>query len=203
MAGHPAGPQPLEDLITAFARLPGIGRKTAQRLALYVLKSPADEARALAAAIRGAREDIGHCSRCFNLTERGHDLCHVCRDPNRDQGVICVVEEASDVLALERSELMRGTYHVLGGALSPLDGIGPDDLRIAELVARVQRDGVREVILAHNASAEGEATAEYIHQRLHGLTQVTRLARGLPAGSDLDLADRTTLAHALRGRTTF
>ena len=113
------------------------------------------------------------------------------------------VEEASDALALERSDLMRGTYHVLGGALSPLDGIGPADLRIDELVERVRRDGVREVILAHNASAEGEATAEYIHQRLDGLTTVTRLARGLPAGSDLDLADRTTLAHALQGRTTF
>ena len=197
------GPQPLEDLVTALARLPGIGRKTAQRLALYVLKSPPQEAQALAEAIRGARENIGHCTRCFNLTERGQELCHVCRDPNRDQAVICVVEEASDALALERSELLRGTYHVLGGALSPLDGIGPADLRIDELIERVRRDSVREVILAHNASAEGEATAEYIHQRLAGQTSVTRLARGLPAGSDLDLADRTTLTHALQGRTTF
>ena len=162
-----------------------------------------EEAQALAEAICGARENIGHCSRCFHLTERGNELCHVCSDTNRDQVVICVVEEASDALALERSDLMRGTYHVLGGALSPLDGIGPADLRIDELVERVRRDGVREVILAHNASAEGEATAEYVHQRLNGLTTVTRLARGLPAGSDLDLADRTTLAHALQGRTTF
>ena len=197
------GPQPLEDLVTALSRLPGIGRKTAQRLAIYLLKSPPQEAQALAEAIRGARENIGHCSRCFHLTQRGNELCHVCSDTNRDQAVICVVEEASDALALERSDLMRGTYHVLGGALSPLDGIGPADLRIDELVERVRRDGVREVILAHNASAEGEATAEYIHQRLDGLTTVTRLARGLPAGSDLDLADRTTLAHALQGRTTF
>jgi recombination protein RecR len=197
------GPQPLEDLVTAFARLPGIGRKTAQRLALYVLKSPPQEAQHLAEAIRGARENIGHCQRCYNLTERGQELCHVCRDTRRDPAVICVVEEASDALALERSDLMRGTYHVLGGALSPLDGIGPADLRIDELIERVKRDGVREVILAHNASAEGEATAEYIHQRLDGLTSVTRLARGLPAGSDLDLADRTTLAHALQGRTTY
>ncbi|HCL31413.1 MAG TPA: recombination protein RecR [Candidatus Latescibacteria bacterium] len=197
------GPQPLEDLVTAFARLPGIGRKTAQRLALYVLKSPPQEAEVLAEAIRGARDNIGQCSRCFHLTERGHELCHVCSDTNRDSSVICVVEEASDALALERSDLMRGTYHVLGGALSPLDGISPADLRIDELVERVRRDGVREVILAHNASAEGEATAEYIHQRLAGLTNVTRLARGLPAGSDLDLADRTTLTHALQGRTTF
>lgn len=198
-----AGPAALEELITALARLPGIGRKTAQRLALFLLKSPPEEAGRLAEAIRRARDDIGHCARCFNLTDRGQELCHVCRDPNRDRTVICVVEEASDALALERSELMAGTYHVLGGALSPLDGIGPADLRIAELVERVQRDGVREVILAHNASAEGEATAEYIHQRLSGITRVTRLARGLPAGSDLDLADRTTLAHALRGRTSF
>ena len=197
------GPQALEDMVMAFARLPGVGRKTAQRLALYVLKSPPGEAQALAEAIGGARERIGHCTLCFNLTEHDQALCHVCRDPGRDRQVICVVEEASDALALERSELLRGTYHVLGGALSPLDGIGPDDLRIAELLERVQRDGVREVILAHNASAEGEATAEYIHQRLGTMTSVTRLARGLPAGSDLDLADRTTLAHALQGRTTF
>jgi recombination protein RecR len=197
------GPQPLEDLVMAFARLPGIGRKTAQRLALYVLKSPLQEAHTLAQAIIGARENIDHCSQCYNLTERGHELCHVCRDPNRDSKVICVVEEASDALALERSDLLKGTYHVLGGALSPLDGIGPADLRIDELVQRVEKEEVREVILAHNASAEGEATAEYIHQRLSGLTTVTRLARGLPAGSDLDLADRTTLTHALQGRTTF
>jgi len=197
------GPQPLEDLVMAFARLPGIGRKTAQRLALYVLKSPLQEAHTLAQAIIGARENIDHCSQCYNLTERGHELCHVCRDPNRDSKVICVVEEASDALALERSDLLKGTYHVLGGALSPLDGIGPADLRIEELVQRVEKEEVREVILAHNASAEGEATAEYIHQRLSGLTTVTRLARGLPAGSDLDLADRTTLTHALQGRTTF
>lgn len=197
------GPQPLEDLVTAFARLPGIGRKTAQRLAIYVLKSPPAEAQELAEAIRGARENIGHCSRCFNLTERGHELCDVCGDTRRDQAVICVVEEASDALALERSDLLRGTYHVLGGALSPLDGVGPADLRIDELIERVQRDSVREVILAHNASAEGEATAEYIHQRLAGMTSVTRLARGLPAGSDLDLADRTTLTLALQGRTTY
>ena len=197
------GPQSLEDLVMAFARLPGIGRKTAQRLALYVLKSPLKEAHALAQAIIGARENIDHCSQCYNLTERGHELCHVCRDPNRDSKVICVVEEASDALALERSDLLKGTYHVLGGALSPLDGIGPADLRIDELVQRVEKEEVREVILAHNASAEGEATAEYIHQRLSGLTTVTRLARGLPAGSDLDLADRTTLTHALQGRTTF
>jgi len=197
------GPEALENLITAFARLPGIGRKTAQRLALHVLKSQRDEAEELAAAIRHAREDITACSRCYNFTERGQELCGVCRDPRRDANLICVVEEASDVLVLEGSGLIRGTYHVLGGALSPLDGVGPDDLHIEALVRRVAEEGVGEVVLALNASAEGEATAEYIHQRLAGRTRLTRLARGLPAGSDLDLADKVTLAHALTGRQEF
>lgn len=198
------GPAALEDLITAFARLPGIGRKTAQRLALYVIKSPRREAEVLASAIVAAKDGIVYCTRCFNFTDRGQELCEVCRDPRRDETVICVVEEASDVIALERSQLVSGTYHVLGGALSPLDGIGPDDLRIEELVRRVGEGGeVTEVILAHNASAEGEATAEYIYQKLSALTKVTRLARGLPVGSDLDLADRVTLAHALEGRQSF
>jgi recombination protein RecR len=198
------GPAALEDLITAFARLPGIGRKTAQRLALYVIKTPRQEADALASALVAAKEGIVYCARCFNFSDRGQELCVVCRNPRRDQQVICVVEEASDVIALERSQLVSGTYHVLGGALSPLDGIGPNDLRIEELLRRVGEDGeVTEVILAHNASAEGEATAEYIYQRLSAFTKVTRLARGLPVGSDLDLADRVTLAHALEGRQSF
>jgi recombination protein RecR len=198
------GPAALEDLITAFARLPGIGRKTAQRLALYVIKTPRQEADALASALVAAKEGIVYCAKCFNFSDRGQELCVVCRNPRRDQQVICVVEEASDVIALERSQLVSGTYHVLGGALSPLDGIGPNDLRIEELLRRVGEDGeVTEVILAHNASAEGEATAEYIYQRLSAFTKVTRLARGLPVGSDLDLADRVTLAHALEGRQSF
>ena len=197
------GPAALEDLISAFARLPGIGRKTAQRLAFHVMKSPSQEATNLANSITSARESIDHCTQCHNFTERGEDLCAVCRDPRRDRHVICVVEEASDVLVLERSQLLRGTYHVLGGALSPLDGIGPSDLRIEELVNRVTGGGVSEVILAHNASSEGEATAEFIQQRLSELTKVTRLARGLPVGSDLDLADKVTLAHALEGRHGF
>jgi len=198
------GPAALEDLITAFARLPGIGRKTAQRLALYVIKTPRQEADALASALVAAKEGIVYCARCFNFSDRGQELCVVCRNPRRDQQVICVVEEASDVIALERSQLVSGTYHVLGGALSPLDGIGPNDLRIEELLRRVGEDGeVTEVILAHNASAEGEATAEYIYQRLSAFTKVTRLARGLPVGSDLVLADRVTLAHALEGRQSF
>lgn len=197
------GPEALENLITAFARLPGIGRKTAQRLALYVVKSKRDEADQLAAAVIRAREDITACTRCFNFTERSQELCGVCRDPRRPTDLICVVEEASDVLVLEGSQLIRGTYHVLGGALSPLDGVGPGDLHIESLVRRVAAGGVTEVVLALNASAEGEATAEYIHQKLAGQTRLTRLARGLPAGTDLDLADKVTLAHALAGRQDF
>lgn len=197
------GPAALEDLISAFARLPGIGRKTAQRLAFHVMKSSPQEAVNLANSITNARDSIDHCTQCNNFTERGQQLCAVCRDPLRDNRVICVVEEASDVLVLERSQLLRGTYHVLGGALSPLDGIGPRDLKIEELVHRVTEGSVAEVILAHNASAEGEATAEFIQQKLSELTKVTRLARGLPVGADLDLADKVTLAHALEGRHGF
>ena len=197
------GPRSLEDLVTAFARLPGVGRKTAQRLAFYVIKSPRDEADTLATAITRAREEIHYCAQCYNFVDKSQELCHVCRDPRRDRTVVCVVEEASDVLVLERSQLIRATYHVLGGALSPLDGVGPDDLRIPQLLARVSKEQVSEVILAHNASAEGEATAEYIFQKLGATTKVTRLARGLPMGSDLDLADKVTLAHALEGRQSF
>jgi recombination protein RecR len=197
------GPVALEELITAFARLPGIGRKTAQRLAFYVIKSPREEAQALSQALLRAKDDLLPCAVCFNFTERGQELCEVCRNPRRDRQLICVVEEASDVLVLERNQLMTGVYHVLGGVLSPLDGIGPEDLRIRELVARVQQERVREVVLAHNASAEGDATAEYLSRQLAPLTRVTRLARGLPVGADLDLADKVTLAHALQGRHAF
>ena len=197
------GPAALEELITAFARLPGIGRKTAQRLAFHVVKNPREEAQALAQALLKAKDDLQHCPVCHNFTERGAEMCEVCRNPRRDRQLICVVEEASDVLVLERNQLMTGVYHVLGGVLSPLDGIGPEDLRIAELIERVKREGVREVILAHNASAEGDATAEYIYRQVAPLTRVTRLARGLPVGADLDLADKVTLAHALEGRHPF
>ena len=197
------GPVALEELITAFARLPGIGRKTAQRLAFHVIKSPREDAQALSEALLRAKDDLQPCAVCYNFTERGQELCAVCRNPRRDRQLICVVEEASDVLVLERNQLMNGVYHVLGGALSPLDGVGPDDLRIKELVARVKQEGVREIILAHNASAEGDATAEYISRQLASLTRVTRLARGLPVGADLDLADKVTLAHALEGRHSF
>ncbi len=197
------GPLPLEDLITAFSRLPGIGRKTAQRLAFHVIKRPREEAEKLARALVEAKDNIQYCSKCYNYTERGADSCEVCRDPRRDQTTICVVEDASDVLTLEHNQLYRGIYHVLGGALSPLDGIRPDDLRIGELVERIKGERVEEVIIGLNPSAEGEATAEYLLQQIGTSTRVTRLARGLPVGSDLDLADRITLAHALEGRHAF
>lgn len=197
------GPEVLEEMISAFARLPGIGRKTAQRLAFHIIKRPPREAETLAEAIVDGRNSIQYCEKCYNFTDKGEIACGICRDETRDPGVICVVEEASHVLVLERSRIFTGTYHVLGGVLSPLDGIGPDDLRIEELVSRVSSQQVTEVILANNASAEGEATAEYIQRRLGQLTVVSRLARGLPVGSDLDLADKVTLAHALQGRRSF
>ena len=197
------GPEALEEMISAFARLPGIGRKTAQRLAFHLIKRPPREAETLATAIVNGRSGIQYCEKCYNFTDKGEIACAICRDRTRDPGIICVVEEASHVLVLERSRLFTGIYHVLGGALSPLDGIGPGDLRIDELVSRVSTQQVTEVILANNASAEGEATAEYIQRKLGQLTVVSRLARGLPVGSDLDLADKVTLAHALQGRRTF
>jgi recombination protein RecR len=195
------GPAPLEDLIMAFAKLPGIGRVTAQRLALYVVKRPRDEAEQLAHAIVGVKDGIKKCSECFNFTELSSELCAVCRDERRDRLCICVVEEASDVLALEANQIHRGVFHVLGGVLSPLEGISPDDLRITELVERVQREQTREVILALNAGPEGDATANYLHQLLSAQTRVSRPARGLPVGADLDLADRVTLTHAFAGRS--
>ena len=195
------GPAPLEDLIMAFAKLPGIGRVTAQRLALYVVKRPRDEAEQLAHALVGVKDGIKMCSECFNFTELSSELCAVCRDERRDRLCICVVEEASDVLALEANQIHRGVFHVLGGVLSPLEGISPDDLRITELVERVQREQTREVILALNAGPEGDATANYLHQLLSAQTRVSRPARGLPVGADLDLADRVTLTHAFAGRS--
>ncbi|MGY8822718.1 MAG: recombination mediator RecR [Candidatus Latescibacterota bacterium] len=195
------GPAPLEDLIMAFAKLPGIGRVTAQRLALYVVKRPRDEAEQLAHALVGVKDGIKKCSECFNFTELSSELCAVCRDERRDRLCICVVEEASDVLALEANQIHRGVFHVLGGVLSPLEGISPDDLRITELVERVQREQTREVILALNAGPEGDATANYLHQLLSAQTRVSRPARGLPVGADLDLADRVTLTHAFAGRS--
>ena len=193
-------PGPIEELITAFARLPGIGRKTAQRLTFHTIKRPREEVQALTEALLRVKDGIQPCSQCFNLTEKGVALCRVCADSRRDRQLICVVEEPGAWLILESNQLLRGVYHVLGGVLSPLDGVRPEDLRIAELLERVRCDAVREVIVALNASAEGDATAEYLSQLLKPNTRVTRLARGLPVGADLDLADKVTLAYALEDR---
>jgi recombination protein RecR len=188
----------VENLITQLSRLPGIGRRTAQRLAFFILKSSPDQALALADAIREVKEKIGFCQECFNLAEG--PLCPICRDERRDRTVICVVEDPSDIIAMERTAEFRGVYHVLGGALSPIDGVDPDDLRIAELFERVQRNGVAEVVLATNPTMTGEATAVYIADRLRGRCKVTRLASGLPVGGDLEYADEVTLGRAFAGR---
>ena len=188
----------VENLITQLSRLPGIGQRTAQRLTFHLLKVDADEANALANAIREVKEKIGFCERCFNLAEG--PLCAICSDPRRDPSLICVVEDPSDVVALERTHEYRGLYHVLGGALSPIDGIDPEHLRIAELLERVRDGQAGEVLLATNPTMTGEATAAFIADRLRGVTRVTRLASGLPVGGDLEYADEVTLGRALAGR---
>ncbi|CEP67785.1 Recombination protein RecR, C4-type zinc finger [Moorella glycerini] len=192
-------PEPLNKLIAALGKLPGVGPKTAQRLAFYLLNAPAAEAENLAAAILEARRKTHYCSVCGNLTDR--DPCLLCTDPERDQGIICVVEEARDIVALEKTRQYRGLYHVLQGAISPVDGIGPDQLRVKELLRRLQGGKIREVVLATNADVEGEATALYLARLLKPLAvRVTRLAYGLPVGSDLEYADEITLARAFSGR---
>jgi len=189
----------IEELITELARLPGIGRKTAQRLTFHLLQHPPEQAGRLAAALIAVSERVRPCEECGNLTE--DQPCAICRDPRRDAAVLCVVEEASSVQIVDRSTEFRGRYHVLGGRLSPLDGVGPEALRLEHLVARVREGGVREVILATNPSMEGEVTATYIQQLLAGQdVRVTRLARGLPMGGDLEYVDGVTLAHALVAR---
>ena len=188
----------VENLITQLSRLPGIGQRTAQRLTFHLLRVSPDEANALAAAIIEVKERIGFCERCFNLAEG--PLCSICADARRDPSLICVVEDPSDVVALERTHEYRGLYHVLGGALSPIDGIDPEHLRIAELVERVRSGEVGEVLLATNPTMTGEATAAFIADRLRGVTRVTRLASGLPVGGDLEYADEVTLGRALAGR---
>jgi recombination protein RecR len=188
----------VDNLIVQLARLPGVGRRTAQRLAFHILKASEADALALADAIREVKERIGFCTECGNLAEE--PLCTVCADARRDRSLICVVEDPSDLVALERTHEYRGLYHVLGGALSPIDGVDPEDLRIAELVARVERGGVAEVLLATNPTMTGEATAAYLADRLRGRTRVTRLASGLPVGGDLEYADEVTLGRALAGR---
>lgn len=190
---------PVAALIEEFSKLPGVGVKTAQRLTFFILRSPTDQARRLAEAIMRVKESIIYCSRCFNITET--DPCVTCSNPNRDQELICVVEEPLDVLALEKTGVYKGLYHVLHGALSPVEGIGPKDLRIDELLQRVQGGKVREVILATNPNFEGEYTANYIQKELKPFNvKITGLARGLPIGGDLEYADEGTLSRALEGR---
>ena len=189
---------PVENLISQLARLPGVGQQTAQRLAFHLLRATPEDAQALAAAIVDVKERIGFCERCFNLAEG--PLCVICADERRDRTLICVVEDPSDVVALERTHEYRGLYHVLGGALSPIDGVDPEDLRIAELLERIAGGEVGEVLLATNPNMTGEATAGYLADRLRGQTRVTRLASGLPVGGDLEYADEVTLGRALAGR---
>lgn len=192
------GPAPLARLTAELSRLPGIGRRTAQRLAFHLLRTDESEARDLARAIVEMREKIGLCEVCFNLAEGPR--CRICEDPDRDPALICVVEEPADVIPLERTHEYRGLYHVLGGALSPIDGIDPEDLKLAELVARVEQGPPGEVILATNPTTTGEATASYIADLLRGKTRVTRLAAGLPVGADLEHTDEVTLGRAMAGR---
>lgn len=193
---------PLERVIVELAKLPGIGRKTAQRLAFHLLDRPASDARALAEAIVELRERIRFCSSCFNVGDA--ELCPICTDPRRDLSTLCVVEQPSDVAAFERGAGFQGRYHVLGGALSPLRDVGPDDLHIRELLDRVETDGVREVILATSPSVEGEATAVYLSRLLRPLgVGVSRLAQGLPAGASLEFTDDLTLRRALEGRREY
>jgi recombination protein RecR len=191
---------PVNRLITELARLPGIGQRTAQRLAFHLLRVPPDEALPLADAIREVKESVGLCERCFNLAVG--PLCRICEDDRRDGRVICVVEEPSDVIPIERTNEFSGRYHVLGGALSPIDGIDPEDLRIEELLRRMEPEDIREVVVATNSTTTGEATALYLADALRERADVavTRLATGLPVGADLEYADEVTLGNALRGR---
>jgi recombination protein RecR len=194
-------PEPLQNLITALERLPGIGPKSASRLAFYLLRAPEDVAQSLAEALASLKEQTAFCPQCFNIMLAGRERCEICESAARDESVICVVEEPLDVIALERVGAYRGKYHVLHGVLSPIEGVGPDDLKIKPLLARVAQGAVREIILATNPSMEGDATALYLNQQLapRGV-HVTRLARGLPVGGDLEYADQNTLLRALSGR---
>jgi recombination protein RecR len=194
-------PEPIQKLINAFERLPGIGPKSASRLAFYLLRAPEEIPQDLSEALDGLKNKVAFCEECFNITEAGRTRCEICDDPRRTGASICVVEEALDVLALERTGAFSGRYHVLHGVLSPIEGVGPDDIKIKPLIERVAKGEVREVILATNPSMEGDATALYLQQQLrpYGI-QVTRLARGLPMGGDLEYADQNTLLKALSGR---
>ena len=188
----------VENLVAQLTRLPGVGSRTAHRLAFHLLRVPKDEALALAASIEEVKERVRFCSECGNLTEE--ERCEICRDERRDRALVCVVEHPADLVSLERTHEYRGLYHVLGGALSPIDGVEPGHLRIDELMSRVERNGIQEVVLATNPNMTGEATAAYLADRLRGRVRVTRLASGLPVGGDLEYADEVTLGRALSGR---
>jgi recombination protein RecR len=190
---------PVQDLIEELGRLPGIGPKSAQRLAFHLLTIETADAERLARTIIAVKEKVRFCARCFNVSE--HEECRICRDARRDPTVICVVEEPRDLVAMERTGEFRGRYHVLGGAISPIDGIGPDDLRIKELLARIGAEDITEVVIATNPNIEGEATASYLARMLKAMElRVTRIASGLPVGGDLEYADEVTLGRAFAGR---
>ena len=194
-------PESIQSLINSLERLPGIGPKSASRLAFYLLRAPDEVSQDLSDSLANLKIKTAFCQECFNITEAGRERCEICDSLQRDSSLICVVEEALDVLALERTGGFQGKYHVLQGVLSPIEGIGPDDLKIKQLIARVRNGGVKEVILATNPSMEGDATALYLRQQLEPLgVRVTRLARGLPVGGDLEYADQNTLLRALSGR---
>ncbi len=197
-----ATPKAVQRLIDEFSRLPGIGPKSASRLTFFLLRGDGQQPRELASALVELKEQTRFCSVCYNITDAAFDPCALCTDPARNTGTLCVVEEPLDVLAIERTHSFKGRYHVLHGALSPVEGVGPEDLKIRELVARVRVEPVREIILATNISLEGESTAMYVQKQLAPLgVKVTRLARGLPVGGDLEYADETTLVRALEGRS--
>ena len=197
----PSLPAPIQNLVLAFERLPGVGPKTASRLAFYLLQAPEEISKSLADALLALKSATGMCQNCFNITLAGQTMCEICASPKRDESTICVVEEPLDVLMLERTEGFQGRYHVLHGVLSPIEGITPDQLKIRPLIERVRGGGVKEVILATNPSMEGDATALYLRQQLVPLgVRVTRLARGLPVGGDLEYADQNTILRALAGR---
>lgn len=192
-------PSSLEHLVTNLSKLPGIGNKTAARLALYLFRAPREYTEALAASILEVKQHIGFCSKCFNLTDE--DICQICKDQNRDGSILCVVEEVGDLLALEKAGAFKGRYHVLQGVLAPLDGIGPENLRIKELLGRLRQEPIKEVILAINPSTEGEATATYVAGllRKQGVS-VSQIAQGIPMGGDLKYTDAVTLKRAMEGR---
>lgn len=194
-------PEPIQRLIDALSKLPGVGPKTASRLTFHLLRNDGSLPDELSAALAGLRSGTATCRQCFNITSAGRDLCVICDNPERDRTLVCVVEEPLDVLALERTGGYRGLYHVLGGALSPIEGVGPDDLKITELLVRIKAGGIEEMIVATNPSMEGDATAMYLQQQAAPLgARITRLARGLPMGGDLEYADQSTLLRALAGR---